>query len=130
VKKTPLKKVSKQKISVLQKKLWVHCKRIIRAKYGNVCYTCGATNLEGSNWHTSHFIPKKACGAYLKYSLANLRPACYNCNINLGGNGAAFYRNMVAREGQEYVDSLFNDKNITVKAYDHYEQLLKVYEKL
>ena len=112
----------------LQDKIWIICKRIIRARYGNTCYTCGKTGLEGSNWHTGHFIPKAACGAYLKYDLRNLRPQCYHCNINLGGNGGEFYRRMVAIEGQEYVDKLFQDKNIEVKAYEHYSMILPLYK--
>ncbi len=130
MKRTVIKKVSKQPISKIQKKLWELCRQIIKKKYGNVCYTCGKTGLEGSNWHIGHFIPKAACGAYLKYDLRNLRPQCYHDNINLGGNGSAYYRNMVEREGQEYVDKLFEDKNVTVKAYDHYLILIDKYTEI
>lgn len=56
------------------------------------------------------------CGAYLRYDLRNLRPQCYRCNIDLSGNGAIFYRLMVEREGQEYVDELFRDKQKVVRA--------------
>jgi len=127
LKKSTLKKVSKQPISKIQKKLWELCRQIIKKKYGNTCYTCGKKNLEGSNYHIGHFIPKAACGAYLKYDLRNLRPQCYHDNINLGGAGAEYYRRMVEREGQGYVDKLFEDKNITVKAYDHYLELIDKY---
>jgi len=130
MKRTALKKVSKQPISKIQKKLWELCRQIIKKKYGNVCYTCGKTGLEGSNWHTGHFIPKASCGAYLKYDLRNLRPQCYHCNLNLGGHGTSFYRNMLEREGKKYVDKLFEDKNVTVKAYDHYLMLIDKYTEL
>lgn len=130
MKRTALRKKGIQKISVIQRKIWDHCKRIIRKLYGNTCFTCGATGLSGSNWHTSHFIPKAACGAFLKYDLRNLRPACYHCNVNLGGSGASFYRKLVETEGQEYVDSLFRDKNVVVKAMDHYLIILEQYEVL
>lgn len=128
MKRSKLKKKSKAKISLIQRKLWELCKQIIRKKYGNICYTCGATGLEGGNWHTSHFIPKASCGAYLKYDLRNLRPSCYHCNINLGGNGSSFYRELVRKEGQDYVDILFKDKQVTVNAYDHYSKLLIEYQ--
>jgi len=130
MKKTKLKKISKQPISKIQRLLWNECKRIIRARYPNICYTCGRTGLEGVNLHTAHFIPKASCGAYLKYDLRNLRNCCYNCNINLGGNGSAFYRNLVSIEGQEYVDKLFADKNVSVKAYDWYSKLLSEYKQI
>lgn len=128
MKRTPLKKKSKQKISVIQRHLWDECKRIVREQFGNTCYTCDAKNLSGSNWHTGHMIPKGSLGAYLKYDLRILRPQCYNCNINLGGNGAEFYRRMVMREGATYVDMIIADKNVTVKAYDFYVKLLAEYK--
>lgn len=124
-----VKKISKQPISKIQRKLWEHCKRIIRARYPNVCYTCGRGGLEGSNMHTAHFIPKGACSASLKYNLDNLRICCYNCNINLGGNGAEYYRRMVREVGQDKVDELFQLKNQTLKAYDYYLNLLSEYER-
>ena len=127
LKKSPLKKVSKQPISKIKKKLWELCKQLIREKYGNTCYTCGKSGLSGSNWHTGHFIPDAASGAYIRYDLRNLRPQCYNCNVNHGGAGAEYYRRMVEREGQKYVDKLFEDKNVTIKAYDHYLMLIDKY---
>lgn len=101
---------------LLKKKLWELCKQITRKKYGNTCYTCGKTALQGSQWQTGHFIPSSTCGLYLRYDLRNLRPQCYYCNINLGGNGSAFYRNLVHSDGQEYVDQLFRDKQRVTKS--------------
>jgi hypothetical protein len=130
LKRSKLNKEGKQKISVIQKKLWAECKRIIRARYGNTCYTCGKTNLQGSDWHTSHFIPKASCGAFLKYDLRILRPSCYHCNINLGGNGSEYYRRLVKDIGQESIDKIFQDKQKIVKAIDHYLILLEEYKKI
>lgn len=120
----------KPTITQVQKKLWEECKRIIKLLYGNTCYTCGKTKLEGSNRHTGHFLPKSTCGSYLKYDLRNLRPQCYSCNINKGGNGAIFYNNMVKKEGQEYVDKIFKDRQKIIKAYDYYVDLLIAYQKI
>ncbi len=128
LKKTKLGKKGKSEISKVQRDLWELCKQITREKYGNVCYTCGKTGLVGSDWHTAHFIPKSVSGAYLKYDLRNLRPGCYRCNINLGGNGSVYYKNLVEREGQEYVDQIFEDRKKTVKAIDHYKNLILEYE--
>ena len=115
----------------LKTKLWELCKRACREQYGNTCYTCDKHPLEGSNWHTGHFIPSSTSGATLRYDLRNLRPQCYFCNIHAGGNGAIFYKRMVEREGQDYVDKLFQDKQKTVKAdVIFYMRLIKEYEDL
>lgn len=90
-KRKPTKK--RRKKSPLQKakiKLWTLCREITRARYGNTCYTCGKTGLEGSSWQTGHFISSSICSAYMRYHLDNLRIQCYNCNINKSGNWLAF----------------------------------------
>lgn len=128
MKKTRLKKKSKSLTRKVQDELWELCKQITRLRYGNVCYTCGKTGLEGSSWQTGHFIANSVGGAYLRFDLRNLRPQCYFCNVNAGGQGAIFYRNLVEREGQEYVDELFRDKQKSVKAIDYYLSLIPQYE--
>ena len=120
----------KPTIGKLQKLLWVECKRIIREKYGNTCYTCGVGGLEGSNWHTGHMLAKGSLGAYLKYDLRLLRPQCYKCNIHHGGQGALFIEKMRRVEGDEYVDGILADRNMLVKAYDFYLELLQKYRDL
>lgn len=130
MKRTPLRKKGKQKISVVQRKLWELCKLIIRKKYGNTCYTCGATGLSGSNWHTSHMWAKASLGAYLKYDLRILRPACYNCNINRGGAGADFYARMLKEIGEEKMAQLQKDRQVTVNALEHYTKLINEYTEL
>lgn len=130
MKRTALKKKSKAKISTIQNKLWDECKRIIRARHGNVCYTCGATGLSGSNWHTGHLWAKASLGAFMKYDLRVLRPQCYNCNINHGGAGADFFRRMSLENGEDYMRILYQDRQVTVKAYDYYTKLLEEYKKL
>jgi len=130
VKKTKLKKISKQPISKIQRQLWEECKRIIRTRYPNTCYTCGRTGLEGSNWHTGHMFAKASLSAYLKYDLRVLRPQCYFCNVNCGGQGANFIENMRRIEGNEYVDNILKDRQVTVKAYDWYTKLLSEYKQI
>lgn len=125
--------MKKQTISSIQKKIWQHCRRIadiMWTKDGITrCYTCDKV-ITGSNKHLGHFIPKGACGANLKYDMQNLRWQCYHDNINLGGNGAEFYRRLVKNEGQKYVNELFKRKNVTVKAMDYYIKLLDEYENI
>ena len=128
--KTCLKKKSKQKISVIQRHLWELCKQVTRKNHGNTCYTCPATGLIGSNWHTGHLFPKASVGAFLKYDLRILRPQCYNCNINLGGRGADFYLKLLSEIGEEKMAQLQKDRQVIVKAEEHYLKLIDEYQKL
>lgn len=135
LKRSPLKKVSKNKvkkkkpsITTLKNKLWEHVKTFIRERDGNKCYTCPATGLVGSNWHTSHFIPSAACGALLRFHPHNLASCCYNCNINLGGNGSEFYRRLVRDKGQQFIDSIFILKGKSIKAdIIFYQNMIDLY---
>lgn len=127
--------MKKKTLSQLNKILWEHCKRIVRKKYQKPdgtwnCYTCGRLIDEPAKAQTGHFIASGTCGYFLRYDLRNLRIQDYYCNINLGGNGSVFYRNMVEEVGQEAVDQLFADKNKVVKGYDHALKLLAEYEKI
>lgn len=125
-----LRRQSKDSISKLQRKLWELIKIIIRKKYAHTCYTCGRTGLTGSNLQTSHLWPKAALGAYLKYDLRILRICCFHCNINLGGNGAVFYKRMLEEIGPERMQELEADRQKIVKAYDFYSQLLPKYTEI
>lgn len=112
---TLLKRKKKTPEAKLKAELWELCKRIIRQRYGNTCYTCDKTNLSGSSWHTGHFVASSICGAYLRYDLRNLHIQCYRCNIDLSGNGAIFYRRLVSDCGQDYVDQISADKDRITK---------------
>ena len=130
MKRTKLRKKSPEKISKIQRDIWDCCKQIIRKKYGNKCYTCPAKDLVGANWHTGHLLAKASLGAFLKYDLRVLRPQCYHCNINCGGQGAIFIENLRRDEGNEYVDQILKDRQVTVKAIDHYLKIREEYRKM
>ena len=130
MKRTKLKKKSKRKISTIQECIWDYCKIIIRKNYVHDCYTCPAKGLVGLNLHTGHMIAKASLGAYLKYDLRVLRPQCFHCNINCGGMGAVFIENMRRIEGNEYVDQILKDRQISVNAYDHYVKIEQEYKKM
>jgi hypothetical protein len=127
----------KKSLAPLKKKLWELCKELVRKRDGKVCVVCGKAIATKAGWHTGHFIPSSTCGAYLRYDLRNLHSSCYNCNINLGGNGALFYRSLEARYGKEFVEAIFRDKNKSVKAdiifytekIEQYKELTKLSRK-
>lgn len=95
----PIPKPKKQaSITKLKAKLWSLCRQIIFQRYGNTCYTCSATNLSGSNLQCGHFISSSVCSHELRYSLDNLRPQCFRCNINLRGNWPSYEQHLI-RDG-------------------------------
>lgn len=120
--------MKKQTISKLKDNLWKAFSLYIRQRDNYTCFTCGRTGT-GSAIHAGHFIPSSTCGLFLRYHEKNVHAQCYNCNINLGGNGAEYYRRMVARYGQKEVDQLFKDKErITKWTPDDYIALTKEYK--
>ena len=131
-----IKKIKKPSLKVLQKKIWEECKRIIKIRYGNDCYTCEAKNIKGSNRHTGHMIPKKYLPYVMKYDLRLLRPQCYNCNMNLGGMGAFFFDNILREyEGSDVGWAILDDckynktHNLTPKqAQAYYIDLLEYFK--
>ncbi len=130
MKRSKLRRKSTSPIRKIQDELWQECRRIVREQFGNDCYTCGKKNLQGSDCQLGHMIAKASLGAFLKYDIRLLRFQCYRCNINLGGQGAIFYRKMMAEQGPTYMEQLLQDKNKTVKASDYYPQLLLEYKSL
>lgn len=129
MKRTKLNKVGKQPISKIQKLLWQECRRVAGFLYKKDCYTCPAKNLLGSNCQLGHVPwPKSTLGALLKYDMRVLRWQCMRCNQFMGGMGAEAYKKMLREEGQAYMDKLEEDRQKSVKAYDHYLELLETYK--
>lgn len=127
------KKPKQPSIKLVQKKVWEECKRIIKNKYPNTCYTCGAKDLVGSNWQTGHMVAKAFLKPYLKYDLRLLRPQCMRCNLRLGGLGAIFITKMMSEKGRHYVDDILEDMDTVIEkkgVYDFYEHLIEEYKKL
>lgn len=130
MKKTPLKRKSKTDSAKLRAKLWELCKQLTRKNYGYNCYTCGQ-GCEAP--HTGHFISSSVCSGELRYSLDNLRPQCYRCNIHLSGNWLAYEQRLITDEGKDFVETLKkrNQETKNIK-YDSiwYQEKIKKYQEL
>lgn len=133
MRRSPLKRKSKSETRKVQDALWQECRRITLERYEkngkHYCFTCDK-EVSGSNRQLGHFIANSVGGALLRYNLDNLRIQCYYDNINLGGNGAIFYKRLIEEKGQKHIDKLFALKNETTKALDHYKTLLEEYKNL
>lgn len=130
MKRTAISRKSKSVFTKIQDKLWELCRQITFLRYGRDCYTCEAKGLSGWNCQCGHMIAKAALGAFLKYDLRVLRPQCDTCNQFRGGMGAVFIDKMRRIEGNEYVDQILKDRQITVKATEHYLKLIIDYKNI
>lgn len=122
MKKTPLKKVSKQSNAKLKKKLWEVFSKYIRTRDRGICFTCGRRST-GLGYHAGHFISKAVGGLVLYFHEENVRGQCYHCNINLGGNFYIFGQKL----GEEKCKELYKLKGQIVKDFD-FESKIKEYE--
>lgn len=109
--KTKKKKRKRSPLKKAKDNCWDACRFYIYERDKGRCFTCPATNLEGSSRHAGHFIPRSICGVNLYYDERNVMVQCMRCNRHLGGNGAIYYRNMVKKHGQEFVDELYKIKD-------------------
>lgn len=121
--KSPLKKAKEE--------LWQLCRKIIIKRYGNICYCCGAVSLIGSNLHLGHFIPSSVCSTELRYSLDNLRPSCYRCNISLSGNWVAYEAHLKA-DGIDVEELKRRNEQTKGRMYrlDYYLSKIEEYKRL
>ena len=121
-------KKHKNSFKTLKNKLWKLVSEYIRKRDKGICITCGRW-AEGKGYHAGHYIPKAICGMVLRYSDRNIYGQCYNCNINLGGNGAKFHIELVKRYGQGFVDDLWKQKEILIKwEEEDYLRMIEYYK--
>jgi len=125
MKKSSLKKVSKQSNAKLKRKLWKVFSEYIRKRDKGICFTCGR-QAEGGGYHAGHFIPKSVGGIILYFHEENTKGQCYNCNINLGGNQYIYGQKL----GEEKVKTLYTLKGQIVKDYPYTEKIAYYQEKL
>lgn len=127
---TKVKQRKKPTITILKKKLWEECKRIIRERHGLTCYTCGA---KCDHPHTGHYIPSSVCSVEMRYSLDNLRPQCFRCNIHLSGNWPAYEAHLIIDHGRDFPEQLKQRNRETIgRQYDilWYTAKLEEYKQL
>lgn len=96
--KVPRKRKKKTRRQKANDKVWELCKQIIRQRYPNICYTCGAQGLEAQNWQTGHGKPKGSLPVRYEYDLRNLKPQCMLCNLHNGGVSDIFINKLQKEE--------------------------------
>lgn len=108
--------MKKKTTAQLKKVLWKLCGELNRKLNPPICYTCGATQLSGSNWHPGHGKPKGALPLLFQYDMRNIRSQCMHCNCNLGGCSDIFIAKLEKeKEGKQFL------KEACVKIDGHWE---------
>ena len=107
------KRRKKGEITKLKEQLWLLCRQITKAQYGNTCYTCGRVVPDGKGMHTAHYLTSSLCSIPLRFDLRNLKPGCYHCNINLSGNWPAYKKAIEAEMGPEITAQLIKENEET-----------------
>lgn len=131
MRKTGIKKKSKTPLAKAKTKLWKVLKQVIDIRDGEVCISCGAEGLKGHNKHGGHFIPSSSCGGFLRYDLRNVWVQCATCNLFRNGAGAEYTIALQKKFGNEFVEQILADKQVSIKLdVEYIEKLTEYYESL
>jgi hypothetical protein len=115
--KTAKKKAKRVKVSTLKKRAWTEFSIFIRTRRADeqgfvVCVTCG----ERKRWtevDAGHFIAGRLNNNLFDERGCNEQ--CKRCNGPRCGNGAMYYKWMLANHGQEVIDELISQNDKTHK---------------
>ena len=99
----PLRKHSKNKISVLKRKAWAIFSKWIRNRDNWTCFTCGS-RFTGAGLHAGHFVSRSHNATF--FDELNVNAQCYPCNIYKRGNSGEYARRLIEKYGQRKFKAL------------------------
>jgi hypothetical protein len=97
---------------------------------GKECISCGTTNPK--MWHAGHFR-KAEIYSGLIFDERNVHRQCSKCNVFLNGNESEYRLGLVKRFGNEFVEELEIDANLTRNKKFTKDELIEIkikYQKL
>lgn len=118
VRKSPkAKKKKKIKVSTLKNKAWTEFSIFIRQRGAdrdgfNVCCTC-ETRKPWKELQAGHFIAGRLNSNLFDERGCNVQ--CSTCNVIKAGNGPMYYKFMLRIHGQEIIDELLQQNDLTRK---------------
>lgn len=107
-------------VAKLKKDLWKQFALWTKLKYSDdgrwcSCYTCGnPLEIGTSGCQAGHWLPKGGYSVHY-FNPDNVRPQCYRCNVNLGGNAAVFERALREEIGEDLVEDMYHIRHAKVK---------------
>jgi len=122
-----------QAISQLKKELWKHFSLYVKLKHSEngwaSCFTCGGS-IQGSDCHAGHYLSKGSFPVHY-FNEDNVRPQCWDCNINLQGNVEVFRERLIEEVGKEKVDDLYDKRHFNSKRNKGwYQKRIEYYKNL
>ena len=121
MKRSPIRRQSKNPLRVLRRKAWKVFADWIKARDNFRCFTCGA---EGNQ--AGHFLHRDC----LDFTEENIHCQCVRCNHFLNGNLAVYTIKMIKKYGLKKVEVLQRKANIP-KSFNRQdlEEIIKKYGK-
>lgn len=129
----PKKRAKRLTDGKLKKKVWKEFSRFIRTRGAdsegmNDCFTC-EVRLHFKQLEAGHLVPGRTNA--ILFNELSVNPQCRRCNGHFRGNTIVYYPKMVALHGQEAVDQIVAQKDVTHKwsagelqgLLDHYKNL-------
>lgn len=111
------RKTKRPSVSALKKKAWVQFSIFIRTRGADTdgtqrCFTCGVVKF-WRGFEAGHLVSGR--GNAVLFDERAVRPQCRRCNGHLRGNVIVYYPKMVALYGQQVVDEIVAQRDVTHK---------------
>ena len=124
MKRSPLRKHSKNKISVLKRKAWKVFSLWIRERDDWRCFTCGRGGI-GSFMNAGHYISRRHNATL--FDERNVHAQCMNCNLWGYGNMGVYTLKLQKKYGSGIIKEL-TKKSRQIKQFTE-KELLEVIKK-
>ena len=121
MKRSPLRKRSKNELPTLKRKAWTIFSRWIRNRDENVCYTCGSFAA-----HAGHFIPQGGHQSVM-FDPVNVNAQCVSCNLWRHGNLHEYSVRLIKQHGLDEFNAL-SERGRQLKKFTK-EELLEIIKK-
>jgi hypothetical protein len=121
------KKVKKESISTLKKKVWTVFSKWIRERDNYTCYTCGKKYTEGGEYegnvsrssiHAGHFISRRMNATF--FDEMNVHAQCMFCNMWDYGAAGPYAEKLIAEYGIDEFKALIA-RSKTTKQFSRQE---------
>jgi len=125
LKRTPLKRKSKSKLSTLRRKADETFNRYIRTRDGSICISCG----QHGPMDAGHYFATSV-SAYLRYSEENVNSQCRKCNRFMHGNLGEYALGLIKKYGPDILEKLHKEKQIICqRTQKEYQEIIETYQK-